>query len=71
MLGIKPGANELEVKQAYRKMVFRYHPDRNFVKFGGKQAPINQDAIVQHIGFFGELTMNNPLHMAKLYDSAP
>jgi hypothetical protein len=48
---------------------FRYHPDRNFVKFGGKQTPINQDAIVQHIGFFGELTMNNPLHMAKLYDS--
>lgn len=50
---------------------FRYHPDRNFVKFGGKQAPINQDAIVQHIGFFGELTMNNPLHNAKLYDSSP
>lgn len=50
---------------------FRYHPDRNFVKFGGKQTPVNQDAIVQHIGFFGELTMNNPLHMAKLYDSTP
>lgn len=50
---------------------FRYHPDRNFVKFGGKQMPINQDAMVQHIGFFGELTMNNPLHMAKMYDSNP
>ncbi len=50
---------------------FRYHPDRNFVKFGGKQTPINQDAIVQHIGFYGELTLNNPLHTAKLYDSAP
>jgi hypothetical protein len=50
---------------------FRYHPDRNFVKFGGKQMPINQDAVVQHIGFFGELTMNNPLHMVKLYDSVP
>lgn len=50
---------------------FRYHPDRNFVKFGGKQAPINQDAIVQHIGFYGNLTLNNPLHMAKLYDSTP
>lgn len=48
---------------------FRYHPDRNFVKFGGKQMPINQDAIVQHIGFYGNLTMNNPLHMVKLYDS--
>lgn len=50
---------------------FRYHPDRNFVKFGGKQQPVNQDAIVQHIGFYGELTMNNPLHNAKLYDSSP
>lgn len=48
---------------------FRYHPDRNFVKFGGKQTPTNQDAVVQHIGFYGNLTMNNPLHMAKLYDS--
>lgn len=50
---------------------FRYHPDRNFNAFGGKRAPVNQDAIVQHIGFMGELTMNNPLHNAKLYDSAP
>lgn len=50
---------------------FRYHPDRNFVKFGGKQQPVNQDAFVQHIGFYGEVTMNNPLHMAKLYDSSP
>ena len=50
---------------------FRYHPDRNFTKFGGKQTPINQDAVVQHIGFYGELTLNNPLHTAKLYDSSP
>lgn len=48
---------------------FRYHKDRNFAKFGGKQTPINQDAVVQHIGFYGELTMVNPLHQAKLYDS--
>jgi len=50
-------------------LTFRYHPDRNFEAFGGKQTPVNQDAIVQHIGFMGELTMKNPLHMAKLYDS--
>lgn len=50
---------------------FRYHPDRNFVKFGGKQMPINQDAYVQHIGFFGNLTIKNPRHLAKLYDSTP
>lgn len=54
-----------------KALAFRYHPDRNFVKFGGKQMPINQDAIVQHIGFMGELTLNNPLHTAKLYDSSP
>ena len=49
---------------------FRYHKDRNFSKFGGKQTPVNQDAVVQHIGFYGELTLCNPLHMAKLHDSA-
>lgn len=50
---------------------FRYHPDRNFVKFGGKQTPVNQDAMVQHIGFYGNVTMSNPLHNGKLYDSTP
>lgn len=50
---------------------FRYHPDRNFAKIGGKQMPVNQDAIVQHIGFMGELTMCNPRHNAKFYDSNP
>jgi len=50
---------------------FRYHPKRNFSKIGGKQMPINQDAMVQHIGFMGELTLKNPLHMVKLLDSTP
>lgn len=54
-----------------KSLCYRYHPDRNFGKFGGKQMPINQDAMVQHIGFFGNLTLNNPLHMAKLFDSSP
>lgn len=48
---------------------FRYHPDRNFVAFGGKRQPVNQDALVQHIGFFGNLTLANPLHQAKLITS--
>lgn len=52
-----------------KALAFRYHPERNFSKIGGKQTPINQDAIVQHIGFMGEVTLNNPLHTAKLYDS--
>ena len=47
-------------------MRFRYHPDRNFVAFGGRQRPVNQDAVVQHIGFYGNLTLANPLHQAKL-----
>lgn len=52
-------------------MHFRYHPERNFAKFGGKQMPVNQDAIVQHVGFMGNFTLNNPIHMAKLIDSNP
>lgn len=47
----------------------RYHPDRNFTEFGGMQTPVNQDAVVQHIGFYGNLTMFNPLHQAKIHDS--
>jgi hypothetical protein len=52
-------------------IAFRYNPDRNFEPYGGKRAPVNQDAIVQHIGFRGNLTLNNPLHNAKMYDSTP
>lgn len=48
-------------------LTMRYHPQRNFSKMGGKQRPINQDAIVQQIGFMGELTNRDPQHMAKLY----
>jgi hypothetical protein len=49
----------------------RYNPQRNFSKlFSGEgMKPINQDAIVQYIGWMGELTMVNPLFNWKLYDS--
>lgn len=50
---------------------FRYHPELNFSKLGGVQKPYNQDVMVQHIGFMGEWTMNNPRHNAKHYDSDP
>lgn len=49
----------------------RYHPERNFSKIGSAMMPINQDAVVQHIGFMGEITMTNPLFHWKLYDSNP
>lgn len=49
----------------------RYHPERNFDKIGRSMMPINQDAVVQYIGFMGELTMVNPLHQWKMYDSSP
>lgn len=53
-------------------LAFYYHPDRAVgSRIGGKQMPINQDAIVQHLGFMGEFVLNNPLHNVKLYDSAP
>jgi len=49
----------------------RYNPERNFNKIGRSMMPINQDAQVQYIGFMGELTMNNPIFQAKMYDSSP
>lgn len=49
----------------------RYHPERNFDKIGRSMMPINQDAVVQYIGFMGELTQVNPLFQWKLYDSSP
>jgi hypothetical protein len=52
-------------------MRLRYHPERNFDKIGRSMMPINQDAVVQYIGFMGELTMVNPLFHWKLYDSSP
>lgn len=47
----------------------RYHPERNFNKIGRSMMPINQDAVVQYIGFMGELTMTNPLFQWKLIDT--
>lgn len=61
-----PSAISYAIDSKYLKL--RYHPDRNFKPFGGRQRPINQDGIVQHLGFMGELTMCNPLFMSKLYD---
>jgi len=49
----------------------RYNPQRNFSKLfeGDGMKPINQDAIVQYIGFMGNLTMANPLFNWRFIDS--
>jgi hypothetical protein len=49
----------------------RYNPNRNFDKlFAGEgMKPINQDAIVQYIGWMGNLTMVNPLFNWRFRDS--
>lgn len=53
-------------------MRLRYHPERNFSKINDKPlTPVNQDAVVQYIGFMGELTMANSLFNWKLIDSNP
>lgn len=51
----------------------RYNPSRNFDKLfdGDGQKPINQDAIVQYLGWMGELTMVNPLFNWRFFDSDP
>lgn len=51
----------------------RYNPGRNFSKLfeGEGMKPINQDAVVQYIGFMGELILANPMFTWKFYDSNP
>jgi hypothetical protein len=64
-------AGEHHLRHRHRQSWMRYHPERNFDKIGRSMMPINQDAVVQYIGFMGELTMTNPLFQWKLYDSNP
>jgi hypothetical protein len=54
-----------------KSLGFRYHPERNFSKIGKAQMPVNQDGMVQHIGFMGNVILKNPLHTAKIIDSNP
>lgn len=48
---------------------YRYCPERHFVPFGGEMMPVNQDIVVRHIGSRGQVTMTNPLHQFKMFDS--
>lgn len=54
-----------------RSLKLRYNKNRNFDTLfsGDGQKPINQDAIVQYIGWMGELTLINPLFTWRFRDS--
>lgn len=52
-----------------KSLKYRYNPSRHFKPFGGKQTPINQDMVVQHIGSMGNLTQCTPLFNFKLHDT--
>jgi curved DNA-binding protein CbpA len=51
LLGVKRGASDVEIKQAYRKMVFRYHPDRNP---GNRQAAEQFNQVLQAYGILSD-----------------
>jgi DnaJ-class molecular chaperone len=51
LLGLKRSASEVEIKQAYRKMAFRYHPDRNP---GDKQAAEKFTEVLQAYGILSD-----------------
>jgi curved DNA-binding protein CbpA len=51
LLGLKRNASEAEIKQAYRKMAFRYHPDRNP---GDKQAAQRFTEVLQAYGILSD-----------------
>ena len=50
----------------------RYNENRNFSTLfdGDGQKPINQDAIVQFVGFMGEITMTNPAFNGRLFNGS-
>lgn len=49
---------------------FRYNPSLYFSKVDDMQMPINQYAYVQKYGIKGEFVMNNPRHIAKLFETS-
>ena len=61
LLGIKRNAGETEIKQAYRKMVFRYHPDRN---------PENRDAVEKFNQVLQAYEILSDVSKRGLYDRA-
>lgn len=66
-VGTQMDANDIYmVKLGGDGYKFRYHPQRNFTQFGGKRVPTNQDAMVQHLGFMGNLTLQNPLWQMRI-----
>ena len=53
MLGVKPEASMEEIKKAYRKMAFKYHPDKN----PDKKAAENFKKLQQIMEIFNSVEM--------------
>jgi molecular chaperone DnaJ len=57
VLGVAPDANLMEIKEAYRILAFRYHPDRN-------QNNIESNEIMREINVANDI-LSNPKEISR------
>ena len=62
LLGLKRGADESEIKKAYRKLAMKYHPDRNS---GDSEAEEKFKEIQKAYKLFNEKSGHKPWSVAE------